>query len=288
MKKTFSVRVRTFLIPLISILSYIVGQILNQFIVIFLFAYFDNTTSAGAAEILHRHEGFYVLLLGVLMLAVLLPVFVWRRSGKNELTTGYFPRIPLQKPKSLLDKMTPIIALGMLGMSTVYFLSLTILAQFFPAIKNSLQNYEQVMETSITGVEILYYAIGVGVLLPIVEEVLFRGLIMGEFLKTMHPILAIFFSSLLFGAMHMQPVQIGYALLCGAFLGVAYYLTGNLMTACLIHIIYNILGGLPSVLPEPMPTIMQMILNPLFLLSAFPVAILLLILAAKRKKTPQV
>ena len=72
---------------------------------------------------------------------------------------------------------------------------------------------------------------------------LFRGIILEGMLEFKRPVLAIVFSSLYFGGMHGQIVQIGYALLAGMILGAVYYLTRNLLMSILAHIIFNIFGS---------------------------------------------
>jgi membrane protease YdiL (CAAX protease family) len=79
----------------------------------------------------------------------------------------------------------------------------------------------------------------VGITGPILEEVLFRGVILDGFLNRYKPGKAIFWSALLFGLFHMNPWQFIPAFLIGLLLGYIYFKTRSLFPVIFIHIINN-------------------------------------------------
>jgi membrane protease YdiL (CAAX protease family) len=79
----------------------------------------------------------------------------------------------------------------------------------------------------------------VGITGPILEEVLFRGIILDGFLNRYKPGKAIFWSALLFGLFHMNPWQSIPAFLIGLLLGYVYLKTRSLIPVIFIHIINN-------------------------------------------------
>ena len=79
----------------------------------------------------------------------------------------------------------------------------------------------------------------VGITGPILEEVLFRGIILEGFLNRYKPGKAIFWSALLFGLFHMNPWQFIPAFLIGLLLGYIYMKTRSLLPVIFIHIINN-------------------------------------------------
>jgi membrane protease YdiL (CAAX protease family) len=79
----------------------------------------------------------------------------------------------------------------------------------------------------------------VGITGPILEEVLFRGIILDGFLNRYKPGKAIFWSALLFGLFHMNPWQFIPAFLTGLLLGYIYLKTRSLIPVIFIHIIIN-------------------------------------------------
>jgi membrane protease YdiL (CAAX protease family) len=79
----------------------------------------------------------------------------------------------------------------------------------------------------------------VGITGPILEEVLFRGIILDGFLNRYKPVKAIFWSALLFGLFHMNPWQFIPAFITGLLMGYIYFRTRSLLPVIFIHIIIN-------------------------------------------------
>jgi membrane protease YdiL (CAAX protease family) len=78
---------------------------------------------------------------------------------------------------------------------------------------------------------------------PILEECLFRGAIEGHLLRTWkRPWLAIVVSALVFGVIHMNPVQVVYGFLAGLVFGWLYYRTGSVLPGIVGHILNNALA----------------------------------------------
>jgi len=81
---------------------------------------------------------------------------------------------------------------------------------------------------------------------PIVEEIVFRGLVMRGFLSRMGPVAAISLQGVLFGVAHVDPVRgtgnIGLAMVLsgvGVALGAAAYFTHRLGPTVIAHAIFN-------------------------------------------------
>lgn len=82
--------------------------------------------------------------------------------------------------------------------------------------------------------------ISVVILAPIVEELVFRGAIMGHLLKTgKSPVFAILVSSLVFGIVHGNLEQAPFAFILGLALGWVYYRTGSLLPSICMHFVNN-------------------------------------------------
>ena len=60
----------------------------------------------------------------------------------------------------------------------------------------------------------IYQQIAVYILAPVVEEMVFRGVLLGELLKRINPVVSILFSATIFGLMHGISIHIGYDLIC--------------------------------------------------------------------------
>lgn len=79
---------------------------------------------------------------------------------------------------------------------------------------------------------------------PVFEELIFRGIILEGLLKKYSPILSILISSLLFGIVHLNPLQFITGFILGIFSGWVYYKTRNLLYSVIIHATCNLIGFL--------------------------------------------
>ena len=80
----------------------------------------------------------------------------------------------------------------------------------------------------------------VGLLAPLVEEVVFRGAILRVLLKwNQNHWLCIAISAALFGLSHFNPAQTPHAFLAGLLLGWMYYRTGSIVPGVVVHWVNN-------------------------------------------------
>lgn len=82
--------------------------------------------------------------------------------------------------------------------------------------------------------------ISYGILAPLGEEVVFRGVVYGQFKKVMKVPIAIVFSGLAFGLFHGNLVQAVYATVIGILLALVYELYGTLIAPMVFHGIANL------------------------------------------------
>lgn len=72
-----------------------------------------------------------------------------------------------------------------------------------------------------------------------VEELMFRGLLQKSFEQKVRPTAAIFASSIIFSAVHFNPISLAPLLLISVLLGVSAYYSGSIFTSMIIHFINN-------------------------------------------------
>jgi membrane protease YdiL (CAAX protease family) len=77
---------------------------------------------------------------------------------------------------------------------------------------------------------------------PILEELIFRGIILDGLLKKYSSTKSILISSLLFGLVHLNPWQFVTGLIIGIFSGWVYYRTRSLSYSIIIHASANLSG----------------------------------------------
>jgi len=75
----------------------------------------------------------------------------------------------------------------------------------------------------------------IGLMAPLVEEIVFRGAILRTLLKQQSPWVAIAVSALLFAVAHLNPVQMPHAFIVGLLLGWMYWRTGSILPGMAYH-----------------------------------------------------
>lgn len=156
-----------------------------------------------------------------------------------------------------------------------YFVSL------LPLPDNWLHEYDKainILGDKITFVQI----ISVVVFAPVLEEVLFRGLIMKSLQYGMPKIVAIFIQALLFGIMHGQILWICYSTILGILLAVIKLKYNSLYACILVHLSFNSANYLLKLFYD---RIDDNILIGIFLFAASVVISVLLAVSIFRKKT---
>jgi len=79
----------------------------------------------------------------------------------------------------------------------------------------------------------------VGLLAPIVEEIIFRGILLGRMSKKMKPILAICLQALIFSIIHMNLLQGMYAFVLGVVLGLVVVRVKSIWAVIVVHFAHN-------------------------------------------------
>ena len=138
-----------------------------------------------------------------------------------------------------------MMALAVGGYAIFWFMLvdwLTAHTQIFP---QTVEEFDQIWD--FTEIETFTWVfLSVAILGPIVEEILFRGIIYDTLRQWGNPWLAIGITAVLFGVWHGQPVQMGYTFIAGLIMGLAREYSGGLLFPIGIHILNNALSTLPS------------------------------------------
>lgn len=87
---------------------------------------------------------------------------------------------------------------------------------------------------------------------PLVEEILFRGMILSRLKRSWSIPLSVLFSSLIFGVMHGQILWIIYAAATGAVLGIVFVRYNSIVPTIALHFTFNLLGGITFSADLPM------------------------------------
>ena len=131
---------------------------------------------------------------------------------------------------------TVIVAFGLMGLVNIYLISASAIAELIPDVmgneldkySESVDRYAEYEADVIPGWDHILEFIGVAFLVPIAEELTFRGAILGSLLKKFRPGVAIVLSACIFGILHGISIHIGYALLAGIVIVLSSGLFGDM------------------------------------------------------------
>jgi len=199
----------------------------------------DLDVYAGATEILSG---------GLSLLALIL---FWRMD--RSLTGEY---IDLRKPKASLTLCSVITALGLTGLVYIYLMAADYLSDYINSLKDNMDEYREVVnrysqvpQKQVPLWDSIVYILSLFTLVPVLEEFLFRGIVMGQMKKIAPGWAAVLIQAVVFALLHGISIHIGYALICGIVLGAVCMLCENLWMSVTVHAVFNLLGSaLPTFL----------------------------------------
>ena len=140
-----------------------------------------------------------------------------------------------------------IAAFGVIGLVNLWMLLLQGLSDKVPFFSVQLEEYDELI-SSLTGDKLpLFWEILVTALLvPLSEELLFRGIALAHFRRSLPVALAVLLQALLFGLFHGNFVQTSYALIPGLVFAWAYIRSRNFLVPILMHSCFSLFGGVLS------------------------------------------
>lgn len=122
------------------------------------------------------------------------------------------------------------------SMAIVLNLSVSLLVEKLPPMSIS-EDYGEIM-SFVTGGNFGLVLLTSGILAPIIEELIFRYVIIGFYKDSAKT--GIIISSVLFGLAHMNVIQSSYAFVLGLILGYVYVSSNkNLIESILVHLVIN-------------------------------------------------
>lgn len=215
-------------------------------------------------EVAYEHY----FMLDACMCMILLVIFVgWLRRSYRKAP----PLAPdAVRVRALYPKLL-VLTLGLGGISILWLNFAASISQSVPLLEHSLVNFGETWST-IDNEAYIWVFLSVVLVGPIVEELLFRGLVFHYMEQIRAGWLPILFSGIAFGIWHVEPVQAVYAALLGIGLGILYAHTHSLKLTILVHVINNLLSTLPPFLDTDL---IQMVIFCLSLVMVIPAVVIL-------------
>ena len=129
---------------------------------------------------------------------------------------------------------------GMFGLSSSIVVSFLLTLLMLNGLFDDLfEKYNFQITSLISQGDFIYSLLGVGIIVPIVEEVMFRGIIYHELDDIFSVKTAIVLQGILFGVYHLNIIQGLYASILGIFFGLIVYKTKSIWPAIIAHIFMN-------------------------------------------------
>lgn len=169
----------------------------------------------------------YVAVAGAAVLSVIIYFLMFK--DKEE---GFIERCKFKKVKS--KDILNVVLLGLsLGSMSISFIYLT---------QNIFTGYKQVSDNMSAGMDSILGIIAVIVLIPIFEEILFRGLVFNEFKKNVNLVVSIILQAAIFAIAHGNMAQAIYTFILGLMASLVYIWTKSIISNMLLHITFNLSG----------------------------------------------
>jgi len=207
-----------------------------EFIYAFAIAFNDPTLSADKVtekliQLIERDSYIISCVTNALVLATLLLIHLFKRDRFKGLISVN-SSLPFYK--------------YLLAFFAGVFGSFAVNALFWLLPQTWLDEYSLLFSTENMQLD-LFYILAVVILAPIVEELIFRQLMVTRFSKAMPSIVAVIVIALLFGVAHWQKVQSIYAALFGFALGLIFIRSGTVLIPMLTHFAFNLMSIFPII-----------------------------------------
>lgn len=137
-----------------------------------------------------------------------------------------------------------MMGIGVSGISLLWIM----LSHHIPMLQESGSMLEQSSKNMALGNPILVILL-TAVFAPVIEEILFRGIIFRSLEKISSGLFPVIVSAILFGLCHMIFVQMVYAFGMGIVTALVYQKTRNLIYPMMIHMANNLLSALMDIVP---------------------------------------
>ena len=189
------------------------------------------------------YKGIYTTVAAVANIVVFALFFIICKKIKR-------PVLQMNKVGWVEILLAVIIAIGMLGFVDTFIMVSDRIAEYIKSLSEQMEQYRQsvnrytgVDENAVPLWDTVLYLITLCFIVPVEEELIFRGALFGVLRRKMSPFFAMAITAVIFGIMHRVSVHTAYAIICGMILTACYYYTENIITSMIMHSIFNLIGS---------------------------------------------
>ena len=194
----------------------------------------QDAASLAAAKIVNdfaiNNQSVIVAFSSLISLLIFMKIYSIRKLN-------FFSTMRLDAAPSGMDVRYALFA----GLSSNYIASIVLTLIYSTGLfKDALDSYQELMQASMGNEGTFRLLLGLGLIVPVVEEIMFRGMVSYE-LKNALPLSAVIIvQGVLFGMYHMNLVQMCYTIPLGVYFGYIAYKAGSLWPAIAAHMAMNV------------------------------------------------
>jgi len=164
------------------------------------------------------------------ILGIILPIYLLTRR----FATGFRRQLRLARPR-----LWPLVTIVLATLATVVIVDhIYLISQRFSPVPEYYTDSLRDLKPHDVWSFVLTF-IGLCMMVPLAEEMVFRGVIQQIFSRNMGPVLGFLLAGLTFGAVHLNAHLLVSISFFGVFLGFVYYATGNLTYTIAAHSLFN-------------------------------------------------
>ena len=164
------------------------------------------------------------------VLGIILPVYVIARRFPAGIRKQFF----IRRPHWLL---TLYVLVATLCVIVIVDYAYALSQKFMTTPDDYVEGLKELKPTGTAAIVMTF--VGICVLVPIAEELVFRGLVQRVFSRNMGGVLALFLAGVFFGVVHLTPQLLLSMVAFGIFLGYLFFATSNLTYPILAHCVLN-------------------------------------------------
>ena len=224
----------------------LLGLIFRIFLIVFLFVFIQVAVISVfrfAGLDANIYEGLFSTVYGLTAVAVML-LYGFVRSIKSDRL------IRTDKPDGISIIAAVVIAFGLLGLVTLYMYAAVLISKNFEPLADQLTEYSDSVDrfATVDGSKVPYWDtllefVSSFMIIPLAEELTFRGALYSELNTRVKVIPAAILSALIFGLMHGISIHVGYAFICGFVLALVYHFSGSIWVSYIVHSVFNLMGS---------------------------------------------
>ena len=204
-------------------------EVFNQYFLLF-FALCCIFSSVFVQELFISLQQYRLGISVAPFLGIVLPIFLLTR----QFPTSFARQLRIRRPGLTLTLYVTLATIAMVAVvDHVYVIS----QQFMPEPEAYLDTLKMLKPSGILPTALTF--VGLCIVIPIAEEVVFRGIIQRVFERNMGGIVALLLAGTFFGVLHFNPQLLLSMTSFGIFVGFIFYATSNLTYTILAHAVLN-------------------------------------------------